>query len=149
MRTSTRAAAAGRTRATSLRSVGYRVATYDELEWTEREPEGDDALRYVARLSDVLRAEHTRSGLWRYPPGAKGRRHKDTIQEETFVVLDGTLTMYLGDPPEQVEVSKGSVVHVESGTVLQLTNQGSEDLLVYAYGSPPEQGGAEFFDSAV
>jgi quercetin dioxygenase-like cupin family protein len=129
--------------------VGYRVAQFDELEWTEREPEGDAAARFVARLSDVLQAEHTRSGLWRYPPGAKGRRHKDTIQEETFVVVDGTLTMYLGDPPEKVEVPKGGVVHVESGTVLQLTNQGDEDVLVYAYGSPPEQGGAEFFDSAI
>lgn len=129
--------------------MGYRVAQFDELEWTEREPEGDAAARFVARLSDVLQAEHTRSGLWRYPPGAKGRRHKDTIQEETFVVVDGTLTMYLGDPPEKVEVPKGGVVHVESGTVLQLTNQGDEDVLVYAYGSPPEQGGAEFFDSAI
>jgi quercetin dioxygenase-like cupin family protein len=129
--------------------VGYRVAQFDELEWIEREPEGDAATRFVARLSDVLQAEHTRSGLWRYPPGAKGRRHKDTIQEETFVVVDGTLTMYLDDPPEKVEVPKGGVVHVESGTVLQLTNQGDEDVLVYAYGSPPEQGGAEFFDSAI
>ena len=129
--------------------MGYRVAQFDELEWTEREPEGDAAPRFVARLSEVLQAEHTRSGLWRYPPGARGRRHKDTIQEETFVVVGGTLTMYLGDPPEKVVVPKGGVVHVESGTVLQLTNPGDEDVLVYAYGSPPEQGGAEFFDSAV
>lgn len=130
--------------------MAYRIARFDELEWTEREPQEDgEPARYVARLSDVLQAEHTRSGLWRYPPGAKGRRHRDLIQEETFVVVDGTLTMYLGDPPERVDVSKGGVVHVESGTVLQLTNQGDEDALVYAYGSPAEQGGAEFLDSAV
>jgi quercetin dioxygenase-like cupin family protein len=129
--------------------MAYRVARFDELEWTEREPEGDSAPRYVARLTDVLQFEHTRSGLWRYPPNAKGRRHRDTIQEETFVVVDGTLTMYLGDPPERVDVPKGGVVHVESGTVLQLANHGDEDALVYAYGSPAEQGGAEFFDSAV
>lgn len=129
--------------------MSYRVARYDELDWIEREPDGDSAARYVARLSDVLGFEHTRSGLWRYPPGAKGRRHRDTIQEETFVVLDGTLTMYLGDPPERVEVRKGDVVHVESGTVLQMVNHGDADVIVYAYGAPPEQGGAEFLDSAV
>ncbi len=129
--------------------MAYRVVQFDELEWTEREPEGDGPARHVARLSDVLGFEHTRSGLWRYPPGAKGRRHKDTIQEETFVVLDGTLTMYLGDPPERVDVPKGGVVHVESGTVLQSANHGDEGVLVYAYGAPAEQGGAEFFDSAV
>ena len=37
----------------------------------------------------------------------------------------------------------------ESGTVLQSANHGDEDVLVYAYGAPPEQGGAEFLDSAV
>ena len=129
--------------------MGYRVVRFDELDWTEREPEPGGVPRYVARLSDVLGFEHTRSGLWRFPPGAKGRRHRDTIQEETFVVLDGTLTMYLGDPPERVDVPKGGVVHVESGTVLQSVNHGDEDVLVYAYGAPPEQGGAEFLDSAV
>ena len=36
-----------------------------------------------------------------------------------FVVLSGTL-MNLGDPPERVDVPTGGVVHVESGTVLQL-----------------------------
>ena len=129
--------------------MGYRVVRFDELDWTEREPEPGGVARYVARLSDVLGFEHTRSGLWRFPPGAKGRRHRDTIQEETFVVLDGTLTMYLGDPPERVDVPKGGVVHVESGTVLQSVNHGDEDVLVYAYGAPPEQGGAEFLDSAI
>jgi mannose-6-phosphate isomerase-like protein (cupin superfamily) len=129
--------------------VGHRVVRPDQLEWIEREPEPGGVARYVARLSDVLGFEHTRGSLWRYPPGAKGLRHRDTIQEETFVVIEGTLTMYLGDPPERVDVPKGGVVHVESGTVLQSTNQADEEVLVYAYGAPPEAGGAEFFDSAV
>jgi quercetin dioxygenase-like cupin family protein len=90
--------------------VGFRVVRPDELEWLEREPEAGGAPRYVARISHVLGFAHTRGSMWRYPPGAKGRRHKDTIQEETFVVLEGTLTMYLGDPPERVDVPKGGVV---------------------------------------
>jgi mannose-6-phosphate isomerase-like protein (cupin superfamily) len=129
--------------------VGFRVVRPDELEWVEREPEGDGAPRHVARLSDVAGFQHTRGSMWRYPPNSKGRRHLDTIQEETFVVLAGTLTMYLGDPPEKVEVPAGGVVHVESGTVLQSANHGGEEVLMYAYGAPPETGGAEFFDSAV
>jgi quercetin dioxygenase-like cupin family protein len=129
--------------------VAFRVIRPDELDWTEREPEPGGSPRYVARLSEVLGFEHTRGNIWRYPAGAKGRRHRDAIQEETFVVVDGTLTVYLGDPPEKVEVPKGSVVHVEAGTVLQLVNHGDEDVLLYAYGAPPESGGAEFLDSAV
>jgi quercetin dioxygenase-like cupin family protein len=129
--------------------MAFRVARPDELDWVEREPEPDCSPRYVARLSEVLGFEHTRGNLWRYPPGAKGRRHRDTIQEETFVVVAGALTMYLGDPPERVEVPQGGVVHVEAGTVLQLANHSDEDVLLYAYGAPPEAGGAEFLDSAV
>src|SRR6188474_1408564 len=129
--------------------MAFRVARPDELDWLEREPEPGGSARYVARLSEVLGFQHTRGNIWRYPPGAKGRRHRDTIQEETFVVVAGTLTMYLGDPPERVEISQGGVVYVEAGTVLQLTNQGDEDVLLYAYGAPPETGGAEFLDSAI
>ena len=128
--------------------MAFRVVRADELEWVEREPEPGGVPRHVARLSDVLEFAHTRGSMWRYPPGAKGRRHRDLIQEETFVVLEGTLTMYLGDPPERVDVPKGGVVHVESGTVLQLVNHGHEEVLLYAYGAPPESGGAEFLDSA-
>ena len=129
--------------------MGFRVVRPDDLEWVEREPEPGGVPRYVSGLSDVLGFEHTRGSLWRYPPGAKGRRHLDTIQEETFVVLSGTLTMYLGDPPERVDLPVGGVVRVESGTVLQSANHGDEEVLMYAYGAPPERGGAEFFDSAV
>ena len=121
----------------------------DELEWVEREPDAGGVARYVAPLSDLAGFTYTRGSMWRYPPGSKGRRHRDTIQEETFVVLSGTLTMYLGDPPERVEVPTGGVVHVESGTVLQSANHGDDEVVMYAYGAPPETGGAEFFDSAL
>lgn len=68
-------------------------------------------------------------------------------QEETFVVLAGRLTMYLGEPPERRVVSVGGIVHVKPGTPLQTVNEGAEDLVVYAYGSPPDEG-AEVLPSA-
>jgi len=71
------------------------------------------------------------------------------VQEETFVPIAGTLTMYMGEPPERVDIEPGSIVHVESGTELQVANHGDEELLIYIYGAPPETGGAEFLDSAV
>ena len=129
--------------------MAFRVARPDEVDWIEREPEPGGTARYVARLSEELGFQHTRGNLWRYPVGAKGRRHRDTIQEETFVVVAGMLTVYLGEPPEQVEVPQGGVVHVEAGTELQLANRGDEEVLLWAYGAPPEAGGAEFLDSAV
>lgn len=63
--------------------------------------------------------------------------------------LAGTLTMYLGDPPERHDVSVGGLIHVEAGTPLQTVNHGDEDLLVYVHGWPPEDEHAELLDSAV
>ena len=63
-------------------------------------------------------------------------------------MLEGTLTMYLGEPPERVDVPAGGVVHAAAGTPLQSANHGRSDLLVYAYGSPPDEG-AEVLAPAV
>jgi mannose-6-phosphate isomerase-like protein (cupin superfamily) len=121
--------------------VGSTIFRPDELEFERR---GDDDARSVARLSDAL--AESRANVWRYPPGARGRRHRDLGQEEVFVVLEGTLTVDLGDPPERREVPRGGVLVVERGTILQLRNAGSEELVLFIYGAPPETGKAEFFD---
>jgi quercetin dioxygenase-like cupin family protein len=102
----------------------------------------------VAELSERLGFAHTRGNLWRYEPGAAGLRHVHAAQEETFVVLAGTLTMYVGEPPEPVVVPAGGVIHVEPGTPLQAANHGEAALLVFAYGTPPDEG-AELLDPAV
>jgi mannose-6-phosphate isomerase-like protein (cupin superfamily) len=120
--------------------VGFTILRQDELEWVARR-EGDP--RTVATLSDAL--TKSRANLWRYPPGSIGKRHKDNAQEEVFVVLDGTLTADLGDPPERHEVPRGGVLVVEIGTILQLRNSGEEDLVLLIYGAPPVTGDAEFF----
>ena len=74
-----------------------------------RPHEPDEAPRHVAELSDLAGFAHTRANVWRYEPGAKGRRHRHPLQEETFVVLAGTLSMYLGDPPERQDVPTGGL----------------------------------------
>jgi quercetin dioxygenase-like cupin family protein len=113
-----------------------------EVAW---EPRDDGSGRAVARLSDAL--TQSRANLWRYPPGARGKRHADKAQEEVFVVLDGTLTVDLGEPPERHTIERGGVLVVQPGTILQLRNAGDEELVLFIYGAPPEQAGADFFDS--
>jgi quercetin dioxygenase-like cupin family protein len=134
---------------TRLSDVAFRVIRPDALEWKTRPHEPDEAPRHVAELSELAGFAHTRANVWRYEPGAKGRRHKHPLQEETFVVLAGTLSMYLGDPPERQDVPPGGIIHVEPGTTLQNVNHGDEDLVVYAYGTPPEDEHAEILDSAL
>jgi len=127
--------------------VGFRAIRPDQLEWMTRPHDPAEPARHVAELSDLAGFARTRANIWRYEPGAKGRRHRHKQQEETFVVLAGALTMYLGDPPERVDVPTGGLIHVEPGTALQTVNQGDEeDLVLYAYGTPPESEHAEILD---
>jgi hypothetical protein len=56
--------------------------------------------------------------------------------------------MYLGEPPERIDVPAGGVVHVAAGTPLQTANHGAENLVVYASGYPPDDGAA-VLDSAI
>ena len=128
--------------------MAYRVVRPDELEWITRPHEAREPARHVAELSERLGFARTRANVWRYEPGAKGRRHRHDDQEETFVVLSGTLTMYVGDPPERVDVPAGGVIHLEGGTPLQPANHSDEELVVYAYGAPPDEG-AEVLESAL
>ncbi len=129
--------------------MGFRVISPDSFEWITRPHEAGEPARHVAELSEAAGFAHTRGNVWRYEPGAKGRRHRHPIQEETFVVLSGTLSMYLGDPPERHDVPTGGLIHVEAGTPLQTVNHGDEDLVVYAYGTPPESEHAELLEPAL
>ena len=129
--------------------MGFHVVQPSELEFQTRPHEAGESPRHAAGVTDRAGLAHTRANFFRYEPGAKGRRHRDMLQEETFVPVRGTLTMYLGEPPQRHEVPVGGVIHVDAGTPLQVVNEGGEDLLVYVYGAPPEHGHAEFLDSAV
>jgi mannose-6-phosphate isomerase-like protein (cupin superfamily) len=126
----------------------FRVVNPTDLNWETRPHDRDEPARHTATVNEALDLDHVPANMWRYEPGARGRRHRHADQEETFVVLSGTLTMYLGEPPERVDVSAGGVVTIAGGTELQSANHGTEDVLVYAYGYPPDQG-AEVIDSAI
>jgi uncharacterized cupin superfamily protein len=84
--------------------------------------------------------------MWRIPPHSRGRRHKEQEQEEVFVVLDGTLTLLLGDPPERFDLPPRSVASVEPGTGIQMRNETDAEVVVFAYGAPPVAGQAEYLD---
>jgi quercetin dioxygenase-like cupin family protein len=126
--------------------MGFRIVGSDDLEWDEYAKYPG---RFRAGLTDGAGLRHMRANLIRQAPGAIGPRHAERAQDETFVPLRGTLTMYLGDPPERHDVPVGAVVHVEAGTVQQMVNETGEEILVFVCGAPPVQAGADILDSAV
>lgn len=126
--------------------MAFRIVKAEQLEWEEYEHFPG---RFRAPLTELAGLRHTRANLIRHEPGAVGPRHAERVQDETFAPLRGTLTMYLGDPPERHEVPVGGLVHVEAGTVLQIVNETDEELVVLVCGAPPERAGANMFESAV
>jgi uncharacterized cupin superfamily protein len=119
--------------------MGYTVFRPDECEF--QAAQRGDQRRSLAPLSGAL--HNTRANIWRLPPGVRGSRHLEHVQEEMFVALEGTATLLLGDPPERVELPRGSVAVVETETALQLRNESDAEIVVLIVGAPPEQGKAE------
>src|SRR6476660_6204346 len=117
----------------------------DEHNWEERPYLEGAPPRLASDITSAGALTSSRARLWRLPPHTRGRRHRELVQEEVFVVLQGTLTMLLGDPPERHDLQPESVVSV-AGTALQLRNETDEEVVVFAYGAPPVTGRAEHLD---
>ena len=131
--------------------MGYHWASVDELEYEERPAKEGEEPRRAADLTTAVELKESRARIWRYPPHSTGRRHQDHIQEEVFVVVQGTLTMLLGgstpeERPERVDLGPGGVVAVEPMTPLQMRNETDEELVVFVYGAPPRTEGADMLD---
>jgi quercetin dioxygenase-like cupin family protein len=128
--------------------MGFHVVRPNDLAWTERDRQPEEAPRWHAPVTGPLELGRSRARMWRYSAGAKGRRHKDPAQEEVFVVIEGAMTAYLGDPPERVDLPPGSVLAVHPGTAIQLRNESDGDARLFIYGAPPEDGDVEFLPDA-
>jgi uncharacterized cupin superfamily protein len=124
----------------------FQVVHAEQLEFVERAYRPEDEPRSAARLTDALGLESSRATLWRYPPGARGRRHIEGAQEEVFVVLDGTVTLMLGEPAEAVELTTGSTARVSTGTPLQVRNQSDSPATVLIWGAPAVTGQGQLLD---
>jgi hypothetical protein len=60
-------------------------------------------------------------------------------------VLDGTITLLLGDPPERAKIGRGQIAIVEPRTPLQVRNESETDAVVFIIGAPAEAGQADYF----
>ena len=126
--------------------MGHRHLQADEIPFAERPYREQDPVRHAASVTDALGLAQSRATIWRYPPGARGRRHVEGAQEEVFVVLAGTITLMLGEPPERIELREGGIAAVDAGTPLQVRNESDADARVVIWGAPPVRGGSEILD---
>jgi len=75
-------------------------------------------------------------------PGQRGRIHLHTTQEEVFLVLAGTLTLWIEGEPR--ELSRGELARVGPSVRRQLANRdASENVLLLALGGHGEHVGRD------
>ena len=122
----------------------YAIFVPDELEFVDR---GDGSGRTLIGIHDAL--TQTAAKFWRYPPGTRGKRHAEHVQEELIVVLEGDAAIDIGDPPERFALPRGSVCIVQPHLARQLRNDGDENALFFIVGAPPEEGDADYFPDVV
>jgi hypothetical protein len=114
--------------------MSYTVFDAAKLEWV---PRGDDDTRTVARLSDSM--THSRANIWRYPPGARGKRHADQCRgiRRARRHTDGSISASRRSATSSPAGGSSSSSRVPS---CSLRNAGDEELVLFIYGAPPEQG---------
>ena len=80
-------------------------------------------------------------------PGQRGRIHRHTTQEEVYLVLAGTLSLWIEG--EEKRLGQGEIVRVGPEVRRQLANRGDEDVLLLALGGHGEHVGrdGEAFES--
>jgi len=74
-------------------------------------------------------------------PGQRGRIHRHTRQEEVYLVLEGTLTMFLEG--EETELGTGELLRVAPQVRRQLVNRGPGRVVLLALGGANEHQGRD------
>jgi mannose-6-phosphate isomerase-like protein (cupin superfamily) len=121
-----------------LSSSGFTILRPQDQEFNPPSWRPEEPTRRIVELPLHANMQHSRAHLWRYPPGASGRLHREHSQEEVFVVVEGNPSVMLGDPPTRYEAPQGTLVVVEPGTPLKWLNNSDADALIFAYGAPAE-----------
>ena len=98
--------------------------------YTKLDPDGEDRFQ---RLRQELGVSTFGLNLLRLRPGERSRIHRHLHQEEVYVVLQGTLTLYVeGEPHELVH---GELARVAPEVRRQLVNRHPNVLAILAVGA--------------
>jgi quercetin dioxygenase-like cupin family protein len=87
-------------------------------------------------LSKQLESEQLGGRLWRLAPGQASTKHCHPLQEELYLLLEGSGRMRIGE--EVLTLAPLDSLLVEAATVRQLFNDTDADQLWLVVGAPPE-----------
>ena len=87
-------------------------------------------------LAKQLEAKSMGSRLWRLEPGQASTKHRHPIQEELYVLLEGTGRIRIGG--EVLTLEPCAALLIDPDEVRQLFNDTDSDQLWLVVGAPPE-----------
>jgi uncharacterized cupin superfamily protein len=112
-------------------------AMRDGVSLARIEPEAEERFQTLRR---ELGVSAFGLNVLRLRPGQRSRIHRHERQEEVYVVLEGTLSLATGADEEQA-LERGTVARVGPDVRRQLTNRGSDLLVILAIGgAEPHEG---------
>jgi len=82
-------------------------------------------VEFLARTADT---PHFNMGIVALEPGQGVERHVHQDEDDSFLVLDGTLSVIVGDDDRELAAGPGTFVLIPDGTAHAIVNRGPEDV---------------------
>lgn len=112
--------------------MSYRVLSAADAHWRHSNAMGV----LNTDLAGQLEAQQVGARLWRLEPGQASTRHRHSVQEELYVLLEGVGRIRVGE--ELLTLDPLSALVVEPRTVRQVFNDTVADALWLVVGAPRE-----------
>lgn len=93
----------------------------------------------VATVTEIIQTENASIAIWGVKPGQIVEAHYHPEGQDTWVMLRGTLTYYLGNGQSQI-LNAGQVAIAEKNQIHGAMNEGSEDAVFISIYSAPQIG---------
>lgn len=90
-------------------------------------------VEFLARTTDT---PYFNLGIVTLGPGHGVERHVHRAEDDSFLVLEGTLSVTVGDEAREVEAGPGTFVLIPYGTPHSILNRGSVDMRILNVHAP-------------
>ncbi|MFB2882050.1 cupin domain-containing protein [Floridanema aerugineum] len=93
----------------------------------------------AATVTEIIQTENSSIAIWGVKPGQIVQAHSHPNGQDTWVVLRGTLTYYLGNNQSQ-SLNAGEVAIAEKNQIHGAVNENNEDAVFVSIYSAPQIG---------
>jgi quercetin dioxygenase-like cupin family protein len=93
----------------------------------------------AATVTEIIQTENSSIAIWGVKPGQIVQAHCHPDGQDTWVMLRGTLTYYLGNGQSQI-LNAGQVAIAEKNQIHGALNEGIEDAVFVSIYSAPQIG---------